>query len=414
MEPSSQSQSRSRMRSLSWARFTNVVIFLVALDPLICLGLWLSGGNGAYLRHSVDDFSFSHSTFDLAVLAVARGFALVTCLYFLERYSLQAMTSRSRAKRSSALRYSRLCRTGVFVAAGVSILYVAAKGAVIIRQIVGGGWDSVNTQIRMHVTYRILCVAALAFPLLEIGVGVASWFFVGRTVRLQRLQLLINAEEGEEDDEDEDEDEGNAKKKKKRANLRRLFLLAKPEYPMMSVGVLSLVVASGATSLAPYLFGKVIDFSLPTRTNCSSSSYEVQTSENVTCTQLSMDAMNQQVLILLAVFVVAAVGTFIRAILFNLSGERFVARLRKNLFASILRQEIGFFDNNRTGELTNRLASDTQVIQNAVTVNISMLARYTLQMILSIGLMFYISPRLTAVLLSIVPVIAVSAVRYGE
>ena len=80
----------------------------------------------------------------------------------------------------------------------------------------------------MHVTYRILCVAALAFPLLEIGVGVASWFFVGRTVRLQRLQLLINAEEGEEDEEDEDEDEGKAKKKKKKADLRRLFLLAKP------------------------------------------------------------------------------------------------------------------------------------------------------------------------------------------
>ena len=84
------------------------------------------------------------------------------------------------------------------------------------------------------------------------------------------------------------------------------------------------------------------------------------------------------------------------------------------LFASIMRQEIGFFDKNRTGELTNRLASDTQVIQNAVTVNISMLARYTLQMILSIALMFYISPRLTAVLLSIVPIIAVSAVQYGE
>ena len=84
------------------------------------------------------------------------------------------------------------------------------------------------------------------------------------------------------------------------------------------------------------------------------------------------------------------------------------------LFASIMRQEIGFFDKNRTGELTNRLASDTQVIQNAVTVNISMLARYTLQMILSIALMFYISPRLTAVLLSIVPIIAVSAVQYGK
>lgn len=84
------------------------------------------------------------------------------------------------------------------------------------------------------------------------------------------------------------------------------------------------------------------------------------------------------------------------------------------LFSSIIKQDIGFFDKSRTGELTNRLASDTQVIQNAVTVNISMLARYTLQMLLSISLMFYISPRLTAVLLSVVPVIAVSAVQYGK
>ena len=67
----------------------------------------------------------------------------------------------------------------------------------------------------------------------------------------------------------------------------------------------------------------------------------------------------------------------------------------------------------RTGELTNRLAADTQVVQNAVTENVSMLARYTLQMFISIGLMFYISAKLTAVLLSVVPVIAIAAVQYG-
>lgn len=68
----------------------------------------------------------------------------------------------------------------------------------------------------------------------------------------------------------------------------------------------------------------------------------------------------------------------------------------------------------RTGELTNRLSSDTQVVQNAVTNNINMLARYTLQMVFSVGLMFYLSAKLTAVLLSVVPLIAVSAVQYGE
>ena len=33
--------------------------------------------------------------------------------------------------------------------------------------------------------------------------------------------------------------------------------------------------------------------------------------------------------------------------------------MRKNLFANVMKQEIGFFDSVRTGELTNRLASDT-------------------------------------------------------
>ena len=69
---------------------------------------------------------------------------------------------------------------------------------------------------------------------------------------------------------------------------------------------------------------------------------------------------------------------------------------------------------HRIGELTNRLSADTQVIQSAVTENLSMLARYTMQMFISIGLMFYISAKLTAVLLSVVPVVVVSAVQYGR
>ncbi len=73
-----------------------------------------------------------------------------------------------------------------------------------------------------------------------------------------------------------------------------------------------------------------------------------------------------------------------------------------------------YINDSSVGELTNRLSADTQVIQSAVTENLSMLARYSMQMVISIGLMFYISAKLTAVLLSVVPVIAVAAVQYGE
>jgi ABC-type multidrug transport system fused ATPase/permease subunit len=65
------------------------------------------------------------------------------------------------------------------------------------------------------------------------------------------------------------------------------------------------------------------------------------------------------VLFLFVVFVVGSICTFIRGTCFTLAGERVVARMRKSLFASLVKQEIGFFDQMRTGELTNRLSSDT-------------------------------------------------------
>jgi ABC-type multidrug transport system fused ATPase/permease subunit len=61
--------------------------------------------------------------------------------------------------------------------------------------------------------------------------------------------------------------------------------------------------------------------------------------------------------------------------LFELAGQRLVARVRTMVFEVIMKQEIGFFDVTRTGELTNRLASDTQVLQSAITVNVSMAVR---------------------------------------
>ena len=215
------------MPSLPWVRFTSVVIFLAALDSLICVTLWLAGRGGSsdYLEHSVTEFSFSHSTFDLAVVAVARGLILVVCFYYLEHYSLLTISARGRTRRNSALKFSRTCRAAIFLTAAVSIVYVGVKGSFIIDQIVNGSWESVNPDICMSVSYKILCVVALVFPLLEIALGLASWFFLGRLVHVHQMRLLINAEEGETEEEEE---EGEGGKKKKKADLKRLILLAKP------------------------------------------------------------------------------------------------------------------------------------------------------------------------------------------
>lgn len=45
--------------------------------------------------------------------------------------------------------------------------------------------------------------------------------------------------------------------------------------------------------------------------------------------------------------------------------------LRRQVFSSILKQEQGWFDSRPTGELVNRLSADTQIVGQALTMNIS-------------------------------------------
>ena len=116
---------------------------------------------------------------------------------------------------------------------------------------------------------------------------------------------------------------------------------------------------------------------------------------------------------LIVIFIIGALFSFWRGYLFTLAGERVVARLRKALFSHILSLEISFFDESKLGELLNRLASDTAVLQDAVTVNVSMGLRFAAQVVIAIFAVFWLQWSLTLVMLSVVPLIMIAAVLYG-
>ena len=67
---------------------------------------------------------------------------------------------------------------------------------------------------------------------------------------------------------------------------------------------------------------------------------------------------------------VGSVAAFLRSWLFTLAGQRLVARIRSMLFNAIVQQEIAFFDAERSGDLLNRLSSDTAVIQSTFTARV--------------------------------------------
>jgi ATP-binding cassette subfamily B protein len=124
--------------------------------------------------------------------------------------------------------------------------------------------------------------------------------------------------------------------------------------------------------------------------------------------------VDRMAMTLLVVFAFGGVFTALRAYMFNVAGERVVARLRGDLFAALMQQEVAFFDERRTGELTSRLASDTTVLQNAVTTNISMLLRFGTMGLGALAILIWTSWRLTLVMVAIVPIVAVSMVFYGR
>lgn len=179
-----------------------------------------------------------------------------------------------------------------------------------------------------------------------------------------------------------------------RTLLRRLFALAKPEALPLAIGMFMLVLGSAGNVAFPQAIKGIIDGAL----------------SNTADQQL----IDRYALILLGIFTVQAVASALRFTLFAISGERVVARLRKAIFDRLLGQEVAFFDARRTGELTSSLASDTTILQSAVSVNLSMLLRNLALVVGGVIMLFWTSVPLTLVMLAVVPAIAISAVTYGK
>ena len=49
----------------------------------------------------------------------------------------------------------------------------------------------------------------------------------------------------------------------------------------------------------------------------------------------------------------------------NIIGERLALKMREDLFASILRQDIAFYDSHKSGEIMSRLTSDIQEFKSS-------------------------------------------------
>ncbi|XP_042215944.1 ATP-binding cassette sub-family B member 10, mitochondrial-like isoform X3 [Homarus americanus] len=180
------------------------------------------------------------------------------------------------------------------------------------------------------------------------------------------------------------------------SEVKRLFQLAKPEKWTLACAIGLLAVSSTITMAVPFALGHVIDI--------------IYTADAVDIKQ----NLQRVCLVLSGVFLTGAAANFGRVYLMNVAGQRITRTLRSSVFAAIVKQEIGFFDVNKTGELINRLSADTSLVSQSVTMNISDGLRSTAMALAGVGMMFYMSIELAVVGLGIVPPVALMAVWYGR
>jgi ABC-type multidrug transport system fused ATPase/permease subunit len=118
--------------------------------------------------------------------------------------------------------------------------------------------------------------------------------------------------------------------------------------------------------------------------------------------------------ILITTFAVGAVSNACRVYLFRTSGDRIVARLRTNLYRTILSQHIPFFDRNKTGELISRLSTDTMLVSRTISNNVSDGLRSLTTTTIGALSLIYLSPTLSMTILAILPPLAIGARLYGR
>lgn len=99
--------------------------------------------------------------------------------------------------------------------------------------------------------------------------------------------------------------------------------------------------------------------------------------------------MKRPALNLFGMYVLQSGFTFLYILLLSQIGEQMAAKLRQDLFKQIIIQDLSFFDENRTGELVNRLTADVQDFKSCFKQCVSQGLRSIAQLIGKIQQQFF-------------------------
>jgi len=125
-------------------------------------------------------------------------------------------------------------------------------------------------------------------------------------------------------------------------------------------------------------------------------------------------SLNQVALILVGTVSLQALASFNSALSFNRVGQSALADLRRECYQRLIALPMSFFGQRRVGELTSRVSTDIAQIEGALIDALPQLCRQSVFLTGGLILIAVTSGRLTAVMLSSLPVLIAAAVFFGR
>jgi ABC transporter fused permease/ATP-binding protein len=177
--------------------------------------------------------------------------------------------------------------------------------------------------------------------------------------------------------------------------LLRLLAYARPYGVQLGVALGAMLLTVLVGLAVPWLFGDLLGEAFDSRVR-------------------DANKLDETALLLLGVFALQSVIVFVRHYLMSWVGERVVADLRIQVHQQLLRMSQSYFHHNRTGELLSRQSDDATRLQTMIGQDLSLALRNLLTLVLGVGVLFYISAKLTGITLLVVPPLVIAAAWFGR
>lgn len=169
--------------------------------------------------------------------------------------------------------------------------------------------------------------------------------------------------------------------------LKRLWVFMRGERKLLYFIIFLVMLTSFLSIVGPFLVGYVVDNYLITR---------------------AFDGLLRILIILLFTYVFLSATQFIAAYLMVGLAQRTVFNLRARLFSHMQSLPVKFFDKRQHGELMSRMTNDIETISQTMNSSFIQFTTSIVTLIGTVSVMIYLSPLLTVLTLTIIPILIFS------